>query len=137
MSHTCKEILDLWDRLEEGFANLSEEDRVRVETEAYGAPRFEGFDGNNESDLNHIALLLVNDLGLASRFKGREMNSHWPSLDVHDRLLAVWRPMWDPKVKSGVYRLTADDLIKVLREKVHPENRQHEPGGAWTYRGAP
>ncbi len=81
----------------------------------------------------HVARLLVNELDKFSRFKGRELNSHFPSVDIYNRLLAVWRPMWDLKVKSGTYELSANDLIDVLREKIHPEHREPRLGGGWTF----
>ena len=125
---TVREILDMWDRLEESFDALSATDKARVEAEAYlhGPPRFLGFDGNNETDLLHIARLLVNHLDYRARFKGRDLNSHAPIKDVYGRLLAVWRPMRDRS-------LTADEMISVHREEIHPEHRKSKPGGDWTF----
>jgi hypothetical protein len=81
----------------------------------------------------HIARLLVDKLGKWTRFSGRSLNSHSQSLESYRRLLAVWKPMWDAKVKNvGDYKFSANDLIKILRERIHPENRQPTANGDWT-----
>ena len=129
------DILDMWDRLEQDFAKLSPVERARVQTQSYssGPPHFEGFDGNNETDLMHIAGLLVNELGRWSRFKGRGLNSHMPSIETYNRLLAVWRPILDRKVKQlGNYQFTADEIIAILREHIHPTHRHPLAGGGWS-----
>jgi uncharacterized protein YfbU (UPF0304 family) len=129
------DILDMWDRLERDFGKLSEAEKARVETETYrnGVPRFWGFDGNNETELLHIARLLVNDLDRWSGFKGRDLNSHGPSIETQRRLLAVWRPIWEEKTGSGNYQFRADEIITILRERVHPEHRERTADGGWTF----
>lgn len=78
----------------------------------------------------HIAGLLVNDLDKWSRFKGRDLNFHSRSIETFDRPLAVWRPIWDQKVKQfGSYEFTADEIITILREAIHPTLRHLQPGG--------
>jgi len=128
------DILDMWDRLERDFAALSKIEKARVEAEAHssGAPRFWGFDGNNETQLLHIARLLVNDLDRWAGFKGRDFNSHFPSIDIHTRLLAAWRPIWEGKSESGNYHFSADEIIAILRERIHPEHRERTTEGGWT-----
>jgi hypothetical protein len=130
------DVLDMWDRLEHDFAALSPAEKATVQTGSYnsGPPHFEGFDGNNETELMHIAGLLVNDLDRWSRFKGRELNSHMPSIDIYNRLLGIWQPIWDVKVKQlGNYKLMPDEMIAILRERIHPTHRQPLPGGGWTF----
>jgi uncharacterized protein YfbU (UPF0304 family) len=128
------DILDMWDRLEKDFAALSKAEQARVEAASHhpGAPRFAVFDGNNETELLHIARLLVNDLDRWFDFKGRDFNSHFPSIEMHDRLLAAWRPIWAAKTGIGNYRFTADEINAILREQIHPEHRQPRDDGGWT-----
>jgi len=80
-----------------------------------------------------IARLLTRDLGRWERFKKRDLNSHLPSVDVYGRLLDAWRPIWNVKIGSlgGHYELTADELIAILREHIHPEHRKPTTGGNW------
>jgi uncharacterized protein YfbU (UPF0304 family) len=79
-----------------------------------------------------IARILTRDLGRWERFSERELNSHFPSIDVYYRLLDIWRPIWEAKLKTvGPYELTAGELIAILRERIHPENRKPTTGGNW------
>jgi uncharacterized protein len=60
---TVCDILDMWERIERDFADLSSEEKARVQTESYRTDlKFMGFDGNNETELMHIAGLLINKL---------------------------------------------------------------------------
>jgi uncharacterized protein YfbU (UPF0304 family) len=128
------DILEMWDNIESGFAALNEADEKRVKAKTYRdhKPKFLGFDGNNETNLMAIARILTRDIGRWERFSKRELNSHSQSIDVCYRLLSVWRPISDAKVKTlGPYELTAGELIAILREWVHPENRKPTTGGNW------
>ncbi len=128
------DILEMWDRLEKSFAVLSAAEKARVENATHhkGAPYFCGFDGSNETQLLHIAVLLVNDLDGWSSFKGRDFNSHFRSIEMHNRLLAAWRPIRDAKTRGGDNLLTADEIISILRERIHPEHREPAGDGGWT-----
>jgi uncharacterized protein len=126
------DILEMWNHIESSFAALNEVDKKRVESCApyKGKPEFPGFDGNHESALMTIAAILIHDLGRWPCFNKRDLNSHWPSVDVYERELAAWQPMWRAKIKNSEppYELTADELIAVLRERIHPENRKPTTG---------
>jgi uncharacterized protein YfbU (UPF0304 family) len=133
------DILDMWDRLERDYVELSPVEQARVGEESHRGhpPQFLGFDGNNETDLLHIARLLINDLDRWSGFKGRDLNSHMPSIDSYRRMLSIWRPLWDRKVaQHGGYEFTADEIIAILRERIHPERRKPNPDGTWTFEPA-
>jgi uncharacterized protein len=128
------DILEMWDHIESSFAALNEADKKRVESDSYykHEPKFLGFDGNNEINLMAIARLLTHDLERWQRFSKRELNSHSPSVDVYDRLLTAWRPIWDAKIKKlGPYEFTTDELIAILRERIHPEHRKPTTGNNW------
>ena len=115
-------ILDMWEIIETSYEKLSEKDKILVEKEAspFGRnPRFHGFDGNNESKLMGIAIFLIDDLNRFQRFIERDLNSHYPSIDVYRRMYAVFEPM-----RLGLKNLlNANQLIQILREKVHPKRR--------------
>ena len=92
------DVLDMWDRLEEGFEKLSEDDKARLEQAAgvFGKNvRFPGFDGNNESEYIGIARFLIDDLSRFSRFKDRksDLNSHHPTLDTYGAMYRAFEPM--------------------------------------------
>jgi hypothetical protein len=51
------------------------------------------------------------------RFKGRDLNAHMPTKDMHRRMLAALRPM-------GTHgQLTATKIVELLNAQVHPDNR--------------
>ncbi len=130
------DILEMWDRLETSFDDLIPAEKARVEEESYrmGAPRFPGFDGNRETELMHIARVLTRPLERWQKFKDRDLNSHMPtSAEIYERMLAVWRPLWDKKLhQTSGYKFTADEIISVMRERIHPERRKIAPDGGWT-----
>ena len=116
------DVLDMWSFIERGYAELSEKDKKRVESEAepFGKDvAFEGFDGNEESDHRGIALFLINEVGRFLRFKGRDLNSHCPSIDGHRRMLAVFKPMLATLIGG---ELSASQIIDLLKERIHPSH---------------
>ena len=115
------DVLEMWESIERGFEKLDkkEKDRVQVEAEPFGKNvKFPGFDGNGESTYLGIAHFLVNKMERFTRFSGREMNSHCPSLDMHKRLLRVFAPM---KETRGFGELTAPQIITLLKAKRFPD----------------
>jgi uncharacterized protein len=120
-------VLDMWSFIESGYAALSAKDKARVEKEAepFGKnPRFPGFDGNNETEHLGIADFLIEKLERFSSFDGRDLNSHWRSLDTYRRMLRVFDPMRRTLIGRT---LTADELIAILNEKPYPESRVAKP----------
>ena len=117
------DILDMWSAIETSYQRLSAEDqeRIKVEAHPYGDGRFDGFDGNNETEHLGIARFLIDDLGRFTNFKGRELNSHLPlSLEGYRRMLAVFLPL---RPSLGPDDLTAGQIIQLLRERLHPSRR--------------
>jgi uncharacterized protein YfbU (UPF0304 family) len=116
-------ILDMWMLIEEGYAELSSAEKTRVEKEAepFGKHvKFRGFDANNEPHYG-IANYLIEDLKRFSHFKGRDMNSHMPLVGAYRRMYSVFEPMRASLFSSN---LNADQIIQILNEMVHPENRK-------------
>ena len=118
-----RDVLHMWSLIERGYAELSEKDKKRVESEV--GPRFgkdvafKGFDGNEESDHLGIALFLINKLGRFLEFKGRDLNSHYPSIDGHRRMLAVFKPMIATLIGG---ELSASQIIDLLKERIQPSH---------------
>ncbi len=115
------DVLDMWSFIERSYAELSTQDKERVASEAepFGKDvTFRGFDGNNEAGHIHVAHFLINDMGRFNRFKGRDLNSHVPSIDSHRRMLAVFKPMQETLVGG---ELSASQIIDMLRARKHPE----------------
>jgi uncharacterized protein YfbU (UPF0304 family) len=116
-------ILDMWSFIEDSYENLSEKDKLLVEKEAkpFGKdPKFRGFDGNNETYQMGIAMFLIDDLNRFQKYKGRDLNSHSPSIDTYRRMYTVFEPM---RLELMGDLLNAKQLIQILLEKLHPEHR--------------
>lgn len=125
--HIVKEvldILDMWSFIEYAYQKLSEEDKQQLEKDAppFGKnPRFEGFDGNNESEYMNVASFLINDLERFQEFKGRGLNAHMPTLDTHHRMLSAFE-----EIRSSLAygQISLAQLTLLLKEQVHPEHRR-------------
>ncbi|GAB4227751.1 MAG: hypothetical protein Kow0032_07190 [Methyloligellaceae bacterium] len=118
------DVLDMWSFIESGYAKLSKKEKERVEAEAepFGKHvEFSGFDGNNESEHIGIARFLIDDLDRFASFKGRELNSHMPSIDTYRRMLAVFEPM--RRTLTGG-ELSVSQIIELLKAKTHPDYRE-------------
>jgi uncharacterized protein YfbU (UPF0304 family) len=116
-------VLDMWSFIESSYSRFSSDDKRMIEQEAkpFGQyVQFTGFDGNGEAEYISVARFLVDDLERFSSFKGRELNSHLPSLDAHRRMLGVFNRL-RPTLTSGL--LTATQVVELLKEKLHPERR--------------
>jgi len=117
------DILDMWSFIEHSYEKLSKEDKAYLKKEAapFGEdPKFPGFDGNNESSHMGTASFIVNDLDRFEQFKGRNFNSHCPSLDGHARMLSVFREI---RKKMNFGPLPAEELAKILKERIHPSRK--------------
>jgi uncharacterized protein len=117
------DILDMWSAIERSYTRLdpkAKEDLKRQLGVLGDTPRFQGFDGNNESEYVGTAIFLVNELERFVEFKGREFNCHHPSIDMHRRMLAAFEPL---RLNIAAGDLSASGLLAILRERVHPSNR--------------
>jgi uncharacterized protein YfbU (UPF0304 family) len=119
------DVLTTWSVIERAVAELSPEDRAKLEEEAapFGKnPRFPGFDGNNESEYRSAATFMIEKLGFYPEFADRSaLNSHMQTIESFDRM----KPTFDEEWKSGGFSesLKVDQLIKILNEKRHPDKR--------------
>lgn len=124
--HETVDILEMWTFLESGYENLTSEEKFRVEEEAAPLGKyvsFTGFDGNYESEYNCVARFLIEQLNRFQSFKGRELNSHMPSLEAHRRMMAIFKPLRS-SLASGP--LSAEKIIDILKARIHPDNRREK-----------
>jgi len=118
------DILDMWSFIEHSYQRLSDEDKAKLEKDAdpFGKdPKFQGFDGNNETEYMGTAMFVVNELDRFEEFKGRSFNSHCPLIDAHKRMLAVFEPM---RRNLSFEPLTVDALTEILKEITDPIHRE-------------
>lgn len=108
------DVLEMWELLEHSYNQLQAADKERVKTEAKPSGydvRFRGFDGNHETEYMAAARVLIDDLDRFSLFKGRDLNSHMPSIENYRRMLAVYRLL---RHTHDFDVLNAEHIIAVL-----------------------
>lgn len=115
------DVLDMWDWIERAYEKFPKKQRDKIEKDA--APfgkhvKFRGFDGNNESPLLGIAHFLVDEMERFSRFKGRELNAHMPTIAGHRRMLKVFAAA---REKSPYAELTMPQVTAILNARKHPD----------------
>ena len=114
VTHGSKTLFSGWPR-EGADAELSKSDKELLATTVphFGEHvRFRGFDGNNEGEHLSIALFLIEEMNRFSKFKGRELNSHSPTLERYRRMLAIFLPMRATLIGIS---LNVDQLSKILK----------------------
>lgn len=107
-------ILDMWTFIERAFAAFTEVDRARLKAEVQHPgknPRFVGFDGNNEGDYMNVASFLVDQLNRFQDFKGRDFNSHFPTVNRYKKMVTAFEPM---RVSLIGRELNVDEVIRLL-----------------------
>ncbi|WP_419899585.1 YfbU family protein [Roseomonas sp. USHLN139] len=75
-------ILDMWYIIENSYRKFSTQDKKMIEDHFKGNFRkeFMGFSGNDETEHLGIARIFIDDLNKFGYFKGRNLNSHFPTL---------------------------------------------------------
>lgn len=108
------DVLDMWDFVESSYKALNAKQKAEVKAgvgEWFSDAHFSGFDGNNEANHMSIASFLVEDMGRFSRFKGRDLNSHSPTVHRYRGMVAMFKPM-RAKLTGG--NLSPQQLIALL-----------------------
>jgi uncharacterized protein len=117
------DVLDMWDQLERAYEKLSENDQALLEKNATPLGKdvkFRGFDGNNEAEHLSITKFLIEKMDRFSRFNGRDLNAHMPTLDIHRRMLNVFTQMRNDRRMGG--ELNVAQITALLKARPHPES---------------
>ena len=115
------DVLDMWTFIERGYGRFSKAEREKLEADAEPFGKhvsFTGFDGNNEGELVGVARFLIDELGRFSTLKGRDLNSHHPTIAMYTRMLEVFEALRPVLVGR---ELSATELTDILRAMRHPE----------------
>lgn len=110
------DVLDMWNFIERAYAGFSDADKKRI-ADAIGfasAPQFLGFDGNNETEYLGIARFLVEQLGRFEGLKGRDFNSHCPTVASYGRMASVFETIRPSLIGR---ELSADEVITLLKRE--------------------
>lgn len=127
------DILEMFTQLEWSVQHLGDEERASLGEHADWALTFSGFDFNNsyEGRLASYAHYLIMDgkwTSMAKYFdaKHERGNSHSPALASYQRMLSVFKPLWDKKVKTmggpNSYRFSPDELRQIIAAWPYPGN---------------
>jgi len=89
---------------------------------------FEGFDGNaGDGYLGYTNFLVDNGsfTNVKPLDKYPHLNSHSMVNEVYQRMLSAYKPIFRSKINGSPKDLvlTADEVQKILDERIHPENR--------------
>lgn len=104
------DYMEMWSRIEDDLDRLPAQSKQAV---ANAAPRtkFPGFDERQpESDYLWVARFFVEHLGKFQNFKGRTLDTHFSTLNIHRRMYAVYEPM-RAKLTNP---MTEQEIISVL-----------------------
>ena len=109
------DVLDMWSFIEEAYEQLSSPQKETLKQEigiSANEVKFDGFDGNHETNQMSIAKFLIEKMGRFSRFKTRNMNSHQPTHIRYSRMLDTFDPMRSSLIGGG---LNLQQLIAILK----------------------
>jgi uncharacterized protein YfbU (UPF0304 family) len=127
------DILEMFTTVERSVGELTDEERASIGEHSDYALKFRGFDFNNsqEGRLASYAHHVIKDgrwTDMADRFDDEHErgNSHMPMLATYQRMLSVWKPLWDRKIRSyggpDDYRFTVGELQQILAAWPYPKN---------------
>ncbi len=114
------DILAMWRRLEDSFANLTEQDRERVKSQEGGWSKFSGFDNNNELSYISTARFLMEKLDRFPNFRDRSLDAHRPTIETHRRMFEAFEPILRQVSNQD---FSADQIATVMLARIHPERR--------------
>lgn len=110
------QILNMWTIVEAQFERLSKDDRKEI-AKAVGRReedlRFKGFDANEEPHFG-IATFMIEDFRRWQRFKGRNLNCHYPSIGSHQRMLKEYNKQNREPLGT---EFTVDQFIQIFNAR--------------------
>lgn len=109
------DILDMWSFIERAYAGFDDEAKNRIAKEVGPLgkqPCFHGFDGNYESEYMGISQFLVEQLDRFQSFKGRDFNSHVPTVARYSKMAAAFESK-----RASLYgrELSPDEVVELLK----------------------
>ena len=85
--------LDMWEAIEESFSSYDQHE-LNIFWSEMGMKisnlKFPGFDGGSEFKFLSISSMFINRMGRFSHFMGRDLNSHYPTVDGYSRMFSVF-----------------------------------------------
>jgi uncharacterized protein YfbU (UPF0304 family) len=120
------DVLDMYRALGTAAAHHG----IDIDSPRAASARFEGFDGNNETEHLAVAKVLQENGDRWTESLGQgDMNSHRPCLEMYERMLAVWRRVRSKCVGTPAV-ISKEDLERIIAARVHPDCRKSCVGSA-------
>ncbi len=112
--HYVINVMAMYDALQQSSRRLADQEGIDA-----NALAFPGFDGNNEGEYLGYAHFLRDKEGKFAtlQLSGESLNSHFPTLDMYNRMLAAWAHY------GGGHEMSRGDISAVLAVRIHPDNR--------------
>ena len=110
-------ILDMWRSIEDDWKQLSKSEQNAVIAEIPGIskkPQFTGFDGHDEIEYVCVARFFVEDIGSFQKLKGRDLDSHHPTLRRYRAMYRVFEPM-RATLTSPDKTLSSAQMIEIFK----------------------
>jgi uncharacterized protein YfbU (UPF0304 family) len=112
------DILDMYSGMQRAFDVLKDKSGIEKDL------TFPGFDGNNETSQMTFADYFCRQGRFTDLKRGKDWNSHFPSIDAYRRMLEVWRPLRKKLLERPTPLLTREEIIEILNARIHPSNRK-------------
>jgi uncharacterized protein YfbU (UPF0304 family) len=127
------DILEMWGDLQRSYDALEDKEGISEDQVA-----FPGFDGNSSKGELFFARLFCfrgeDDEDLKPLHEQRPdrfdyvrpsptVNSHFPMLDVYRRMMVVYEPMKQERLKATFPPMTANQIKAILAARTHPDYR--------------
>lgn len=96
------DVLDMYTQFE-----WAKEQGVEIPSEHAFLFSFRGFDGNNELPYMSYAAFQIKPKGHWDRLKGKDLNSHMPTLERYGKMLTSW------KQSADTHNLTTEDFVRI------------------------
>jgi uncharacterized protein YfbU (UPF0304 family) len=119
------DVLDMYRALGTAAAHHG----IDIDSPRAASARFEGFDGNNETEHLAVAKVLQENGDRWTESLGQgDLNSHRPCLEMYERMLAVWRRVRIDR-SATLNIMSKENLERIVAARIHPDYRD-DRGGA-------
>ena len=119
------DVLDMYRALGTAAAHHG----IDIDSPRAASARFEGFDGNNETEHLAVAKVLQENGDRWTESLGQgDLNSHRPCLEMYERMLAVWRRVRIDR-SATLNIMSKENLERIVAPRIHPDYRD-DRGGA-------
>ena len=115
------EVMTMWQVIEAFMSRFTPEEREEIASATDHSLDLLKFQGFYEEPYRSIFSFMLEELGQWSNFAGRDYSKMLPVLGADLRMLAKYKEIRD--ANGFDLKLTPAQIIEILNERTHPENR--------------